>query len=476
MSYKNNTKTFILFQRLRAVFLSNFISLSVSLLTVAIIPKFLSIENYGYWQLYLFYVSYVGFLHFGWNDGIYLRYGGVEYDNLDKDTFYSQFILLSLFQTLIAVIVVVITMVYNPGLDRSFIFNSIALSIVLLNLRTFILFVFQGSGKIKEYSRIVISERIIFIVIVLIGLMLRIDSYKLIVISDLVGKFVSFLFSVYLGSAIVIQPLSRFSFDLNEVSQNIRVGIKLLISNISSMLIIGIVRFSIENVWDISMFGKISLTLSVSNMFIIFINAVGIILYPMLRQTNSRNHALIYTILRRVLSLVMYAILITYYPLKSLLFGWLPQFGDSLIFMAILFPVFIFEGKMALIVNTLYNTLREEAIMLKINIVSMLFSIVISYVAAVFFRNLALVSLGIVVVLFMRSSLAEIYITKKIGLSVYKELIFDLLLIVIFIATGWYIDSILATLIYTLSFAIYILVFRKDFIRSTSDLKAFLRH
>lgn len=52
--------------------MSNLVSLLVSTLVVFLIPKLIGVEDYGYWQLFLFYASYVGFLHFGWNDGISL--------------------------------------------------------------------------------------------------------------------------------------------------------------------------------------------------------------------------------------------------------------------------------------------------------------------------------------------------------------------------------------------------------------------
>lgn len=70
---------------------SNFVSIMVSTLVILIIPKLIGIKEYGYWQLYLFYSSYVGFLHFGWLDGIYLRYGGKEYRDLDKSYFAHSF-------------------------------------------------------------------------------------------------------------------------------------------------------------------------------------------------------------------------------------------------------------------------------------------------------------------------------------------------------------------------------------------------
>lgn len=42
-------------------FVSNVVSFCISALVTFIVPKKLGVESYGYFQLYLFYVSYVGF-------------------------------------------------------------------------------------------------------------------------------------------------------------------------------------------------------------------------------------------------------------------------------------------------------------------------------------------------------------------------------------------------------------------------------
>ena len=86
------------------VIISNLLTVLVSSIVVLILPKIMGVEEYGYWQLYIFYLAYVGFLHFGWVDGIYLRYGGVEDDELDKETFFSKFLLLLIYLTIIAMI------------------------------------------------------------------------------------------------------------------------------------------------------------------------------------------------------------------------------------------------------------------------------------------------------------------------------------------------------------------------------------
>ncbi len=76
---------------------ANLISLLIATLIVLIVPKLIGVEDYGYWQVYLFYVSYVVFMHFGWSDGIYLRYGGKQYKELDKRLFFFSILYTYLF-------------------------------------------------------------------------------------------------------------------------------------------------------------------------------------------------------------------------------------------------------------------------------------------------------------------------------------------------------------------------------------------
>jgi len=70
---------------------ANFATLGISVLLNLFVPKLLGVTEYSYWQLYVFYSSYVGFLHFGWIDGIYLKIGGEEYKDIDKRSLGSQF-------------------------------------------------------------------------------------------------------------------------------------------------------------------------------------------------------------------------------------------------------------------------------------------------------------------------------------------------------------------------------------------------
>ena len=68
-----------------------------------------------------------------------------------------------------------------------------------------------------------------------------------------------------------------------------------------------------------------------------------------------------------------------YYPLKEMLSWWLPQYADSLIYMSVLFPVCLFESKVGLLINTYLKSLRKEALMLKINLISLGVAAIITF-------------------------------------------------------------------------------------------------
>ena len=61
------------------------ISLILGIARTLLLPVLLGITNFGYWQVYLLYMSYVGIFALGFNDGIYLKYGNYEYDELPKE-------------------------------------------------------------------------------------------------------------------------------------------------------------------------------------------------------------------------------------------------------------------------------------------------------------------------------------------------------------------------------------------------------
>ena len=76
-------------------------------LITLLLPRFIGVEQYSYYQLYIFYASYVGFLGLGWHEGVYLELGGKYYSSIDKQLYKSQWIYYSLLELLFSIIICV---------------------------------------------------------------------------------------------------------------------------------------------------------------------------------------------------------------------------------------------------------------------------------------------------------------------------------------------------------------------------------
>jgi len=470
-----NSKARVFVKNFSYTLTTNITSLIISTLVVLIVPRLIGVEDYGYWQLYLFYASYVGFLQFGWNDGIYLRYGGKVYNNLDKGLFFSQFWMLTISQLILAGIIIVSSLIFINELERRFILIMVSLCMIIIGVRCMPIYILQGTNRIKEYAQIAMMDRILYCCLIIAFLVIGIREYKLMIAADLIGKFISLSYAMYCCRDIIFRKISTFYFSFRETMKNINVGIKLMFANIASMLIIGVVRFGIERTWDVSTFGKVSLSLRVSSLIMLFINAMGIILFPILRRTNEEKLPSIYVTMRDFLMVVLFGIIIGYYPLKVVLSAWLPNYIDSLIYMALLFPICIYEGKMALLINTYLKTLRKEKLILKINLVSLVLSIMITFATTLVFKNLNLAIGSIVVLLALRCTLAEVFLSKILPISIYKDIALELTMTLIFILTGWFIDSWLTVLLYSVAYVIYLIIKRKDIISTIKNLKLLMK-
>lgn len=434
---------------------SNLITLGVSTLLVLVVPKFIGVQQYGYWQLYMFYATYAGVMTFGWADGIYLRYGGRRYEDLDKDLFHSQFVMYFLFQLLVFFVIVLYGNFCIQG-EKQFILYMVAICLVLFNARGFILYVLQDTNRIKEYAIVNAAGRVLYFISVVISLFLNQKNYKLLIISDLIGR----AFSLVIGSIyikdIIFRKFTGFYWSFRETWLNLTVGVKLLTANFAGMLIIGVVRYGIQAFWGVSTFGKVSLTLSISNFLMTFISAISLVLYPVLRRLSNEKIRLMYPEIRDILMVILLVGLFLYYPIDYILPMWLPKYKDSLVYMAILFPMCVYQGKFDLLINTFMKTFRLEKALLNINIIAMLFSMAVTAVNVFLIHNLTVLMFSIILILWVQTSLGELYLTKKLHIDIWQDLFLETVVVIIFMMSSWLLSRYLGLLVYAVSLGAYL--------------------
>lgn len=457
-----NSKIKKIIENFSYTFIANLLSIIISIILILFVPKFVSVEDYGYWQLYIFYTSFISYMSLGLTDGAYLRFGGYEYKDLYKPVIVSQFWFLVLFDIIINFSIAFIYATNSIDPNKSIVVFLTCLAGVLVVPRSLLTFILQATNRIKEYSIIIIIERSLYFILVILFLLIGIEKFEYLILSDIVGKFISTIYACFICKDLVIGKFSSFVSSIKEISINISVGSKLLFANFASMLIIGIVRFCIENKWSVEVFGKVSLTISISNMFLLFINAIGLVLFPSLRRTSEENLPIIYKTMRTGIMIPLFTLLIFYYPAKVILSNWLPQYSESFLYMALLFPMCIYESKTIMLINTYLKTIRKEKMMLIINLIMVIVSFLITLIIVYLWGNLNLAVLSITILLAFRSIIAEFYISKMLKIEVKKDIVLELSMTIIFISVSWFLNVLIAGVIYFVVLIIYILIKKKD--------------
>lgn len=321
--------------------------------------------------------------------------------------------------------------------------------------------IMQFTNRIKDYAKLLLTERLLLLVSVLILLTTGFRSFPAMYTAKVVSVTSTFLLSAYLCRRFLRPTFYPAKTILSETAANISVGIKLMFANIASMLIIGAVRYGISIGWDVSTFGKVSLTLGISNFLMVFINAVSIVLFPMLKHVEQDKLAPLYIRIHSGLSYALLAMLITYFPLKSILSWWLPKYAPSLVYMAVLFPVCMYESKVALLVNTYLKSMRQEFLMLKINVVSVVVSVVTTLITVKVLHSLDCVVFSIVFLYAFRCFLAEFWLQKLLELHLAKDMVIETVMVLVFIISGWVLNSWWCTVIYGVAYAAYTVSHRK---------------
>lgn len=421
-------------------FSSNLVSLLINALTVLIVPRFVGTEIYGFYQLYIFFYSYVPMTNLGWNDGVYLREGGNAYKDLDFGSYAKQFRWLSFFEFLLYFVFAFISLYYVESFDRKIVVAFVCISATIVNPRHLLTSILDATNEIKKHAIITVVEiGTCFLVTICILLANQDSGIIELLIADLIGKIAGTICAVYFCKDIVFRKRTNPSKAVyKEVKTNISAGIKLMIATLSSMLVIGIVRLGIERTWSVETFGKVSLSLNISNMTIKAISAVALVLYPTLRRTAKEALPRLYEQIRLILVSFGIAMMCFYYPLQYVLSLWLPAYSDALQYLAILFPVCIFEGKSSLLINTYFKTYRMEKELSKCNVVTLAVSCIAVFIFTYVMKSLDFAVLSILFILMFKCVICEIVLSRRVGLSVLASLVPELFMTFAFVFLNWF--------------------------------------
>ena len=409
-------------------FIAQVVSIVSSIILSLLLPKFVSIEFYGILQYFLLIAGYVGILHFGFNDGVYLKLGGSKFDNISSNEYLPQFILIFCLQLLFALTLYLLTHFFVIDTINRQVLFLISIYIIIDNFYKILGFTLMATDKMQYYSKTVIVDKSLLILFSILIILEIIPTYTTTIIKIYILTHLIALLLIFYFFRNFFSSWYKVSFNkvFSKIFNNMFFGISLTISNLLGAFIIGSGRFFVEHYWDIYTFAKISLALSLSLFLLMFFSEIGMVLFPFLRNISNSLQKIILEKFSFLLGMLIIVSFIFFFPIYFFVQLFLPLYSESLNYLIFLFPISLFEIKFIMLYNTYFKSLKKQRVLLQINLMS-LFVAMVLYIIAIYIYSIELIVLAMLFSIMFRSIVSKLYLDNHFSIFTNSYVIIEIL-------------------------------------------------
>ncbi|EDT27961.1 capsular biosynthesis protein [Clostridium perfringens] len=359
------------------IFSANFLTMISGIIIGFVVPAVLSVDSYAYLKTYTFYLSYIGLLHLGFIDGMYIKYGGKELEFLDKREFKLEHRMFIIIQSIITIFFITLALYKNDIIIFLF-----ALSIVPINTVSFYKLFYQSIGKFKKYANISYVYTLIYLITnVLLAIVFRSKNYIGYCITSILANGIVFLYLEY-KFAIEFTKI-KVKYD-RKVWNNIKVGFFILLGNLSVVMFYAIDRWFIKLFYTVNDFAYYSFAISMLNIINVLVGAISVTFYNYLAK--DENEEKVKKLKRYFIILGAFASL-GYFALSGIVSILLKKYMLSLNIIAISFAAYPYMIVINALYVNLYKARKNEKKYLKVVFLMVIISTIYNTIAMLLSKN-----------------------------------------------------------------------------------------
>lgn len=433
------------------VFNSNLVNLIIGVIIGFLIPAFLSIDQYAYLKTFNLYLIFVGILHFGFIDGIFLKYGGKNRKNIDIQKLKGEHKFLIILQLVITILAVLLGYIMNNPILIAFSF-----AVLPLNIQTLYKFMYQALGEFKSYSKIiVISPNIMLIFNLLIIFVLKWDNFWPFVIFNIFTYYLVFI-------GLEISFFRKYknipaSIDFRELGAYFKVGFFIMLGNFASLIFFNMDRWFVKQALTTSDFAFYSFALSMMTTINTLMSSVALAFYPYLANKKQKDDLGIYKTYLIIIGVFASG---SYFFFDFIVNTFIGKYTASLEIISVLFAGF----PAIIVINTLYINLykvnKEERRYVTTVIIILIISVILNFISILIYKNNVFIASMTTVSYYIWYFYSAKYFLIKSG---KRELIYLLLYLGTFLLTIDYLDWGLGLFVYYFFMSLFTITFyRKE--------------
>lgn len=433
------------------------IILGISVITGFILPQKMGPDNYGYWQIYVFYLSYLNLFGLGFNDGLALFYGGYEYEDLPFKKIRSSMRLFYIYLIFLTTILF-FTTVFEQSETHQYIYRLLALSVPMSCMLCITMTVFLTVNKTIIYNIVNLITKVFAVSFYIILLANGITSAKSMMTVDFISRVIVTIICIIWGRKFLFGKSVPLKEGLQEFGEKSRAGIHITIAVIASTLIPVLGRMVIEWNESIESYGIYSFAMSLLTIIMMFTTTAGLVIFPLLKKLSEQALPNYYSKFAFICDSLIYLALFAYIPLviivKNIMIEYIPSLNYLYILLAMCLPL----GRMQLLITPYYKAFRMEKQFLIANLLGVALMFGMTLATYKIFGSITAVAICTTLVLTLWTFATEIYLSKKKNIGIgLKNILIQSLMMLIFIISGYFKDPIIFVVIYLPAIFIYFL-------------------
>lgn len=299
---------------------------------IFVLPRLITVEDYGYWRIFALYAGYAGFLHFGFADGALLRWAGHPAEEFHQEVSVAlEYLFLQ--QVIVLLPLCAIAVLVLPGSLR-FVGVAIAVYVLVINLVMLLQFGLQSAKAFRPVAISSVAAPALFLGFVLLWHFQWQSDYREVTSFNAAAWFVVLVLLLvwtkpWRGPSSAVRAMSL-------AKSCVKSGWPIVLANTGVLLIVSADRLAISWAATIQSFAQYSLAASAMAVPITVIQACSKVFFSHLAGVTPYGRKRIYALCSRTLLMAWAVMLPYYFALDFFVRHFLPRYTPSLAYARIL--------------------------------------------------------------------------------------------------------------------------------------------
>lgn len=402
-------------------------------------------------------------MHFGYIDGIYLKYAGKNYSELNKEKIrtYTQFLLY--FELGISLVIMSLSFLF---VNSHYFYISFFLSVNVLftNVVSYFELISQATMQFKRTTiRNLIRCFLNITSVVILYLLYRYNSLiiynNLYIIITLSIQFILAIWYIFSYRDIVFGKKESFATEKENILFFFKTGLPLLLANLIGQLVFVIDQQFVNLTFENDIYSIYAFAYNLISLITVVTSAISTVLYPLLKGISKDSIINLYPKLNSYLLIFVAFCLSFYCPISLIIIKFLPDYVSSLNAFYIILPGVMLSSNISVIKYNCYKMFDKIKNYLIKSVFILCIAIIFDLVAYLIFRNTIAISIVSIIVLLIWYIVVEFYFIKEYKVAWFKNLIYILFIIAIFYSCFSIPTIYLALIIYLMIFLLITVVF-----------------